>query len=287
MLKKSTLIHLRLPFSIFLMPVFLFALSQLHTTAWGNVLLVFIILHLFLYPASNAFNSYYDKDEESIGGIEKPPPVTKELLYVSLILDGVAILLGLLLNVKFAILLFIYGLVSKAYSHPTIRLKKFPIVSLLVIGFFQGFFTYYMVYEALAADVIFSQILIPAILSSLLLLACYPLTQIYQHKEDARRGDKTISRILGIKGTFIFAGVMFFVANAAFLGYFLIYKKNIWEAVIFQACLLPSILFFGWWFMKTLKNEARANFRNTMRLNALSSLGLNVGFLGIWLMRLF
>src|SRR5690349_7455866 len=98
MIQRSTWLHLRIPFSFYLMPVFLFAWSISPHPALWRVLLSFIILHFFLYSASNGYNSFFDKDEDSIGGLENPPPVSKELLYVSLLLDGIALLLGIFLG---------------------------------------------------------------------------------------------------------------------------------------------------------------------------------------------
>jgi hypothetical protein len=49
--------HLRLQFSLLLMPVYLFALSQTIIVSYVNASLVFIILHVLVYPASNIFNS--------------------------------------------------------------------------------------------------------------------------------------------------------------------------------------------------------------------------------------
>ncbi|MTI31932.1 UbiA family prenyltransferase, partial [Xanthovirga aplysinae] len=212
-MKKATLLHLRIPFSFFLLPVYGFACSLSPSLAIFNVFLIFVILHFLLYPASNGYNSYFDKDQDSIGGLENPPPVSKELYFVALILDTLAIILGLLISITFAVMLFIYGMVSKAYSHPVIRLKKYPITSWLIAGFFQGFFTFLMVWMALNPTENFStvfrtdHVLIPAFLSSFLLWASYPLTQVYQHAEDARRGDQTLSLWLGIRKTFYFSAI--------------------------------------------------------------------------------
>ena len=123
MISRSTLLHLRIPFSLFLLPIFLFAVSISNNPFLGNVLLVFFILHFLLYPASNGYNSYFDKDEGSIGALKNPPEVSLQLYRVSLLLDGIAILLGFLINWQFVVMIFIYGIVSKAYSHPSIRLK--------------------------------------------------------------------------------------------------------------------------------------------------------------------
>src|SRR5690554_7006697 len=45
---------------------------------------------LFRSPASNGYNSYFDKDEESIGGLETPPPINKALLHYSFFFDAIA-----------------------------------------------------------------------------------------------------------------------------------------------------------------------------------------------------
>ncbi len=70
------------------------------------------------------------------------------------------------------------------------------------------------------------EVWIPAALSSLWLMAAYPMTQIYQHEEDARRGDLTLSRLLGIQGTFIFTATAFLLVNAGFFLYFRYYVRS-------------------------------------------------------------
>ena len=125
MLSRSSWLHLRIPFSYFLLPINLFSLSLSPNLNDSRMFWVFFILHFFLYSASNGYNSYFDKDEKSIGGLKNPPPVNTGLYYLSLLLDVAAVVLGYIkLNMTFAVMLLVYGLVSKAYSHPQIRLKK-------------------------------------------------------------------------------------------------------------------------------------------------------------------
>jgi hypothetical protein len=282
MLKKATLLHLRIPFSFFLMPVFTFALSLSIVWVTWKMVLVFVILHIFLYPASNGFNSFYDKDEESIGGLKYPPKVSEELLWTSLIFDGIALLLGVLLGWQFVLALLLYGLASKAYSWDKIRLKKYAFISWLIAGFFQGFFTFLMVFQALNEatwqQIFQPKILTGAFLSSVLLWGFYPMTQVYQHQEDARRGDMTLSRVLGIKATFAFTALLFGVAMAGFYYFF----NTFYEPLFFygfQFFLLPSLLFFLIWFFQVNRNLEKADFDNTMRLNMISSVGTNLFFL--------
>ena len=281
MLKKSTWLHLRLPFSFYLMPVYLFALSVADKVHSIPAFVVFVALHFFLYPASNAFNSYFDKDEESIGGLEKPPPVSKELYVTANFMDGIALILGLFAGWQFCLMLIVYSLVSRAYSHPAVRLKKYPFISWLVAGFFQGFFTFLMVYMGISQKGIMSlweyEVLIPAFLSSMLLWGSYPMTQIYQHREDARRGDRTLSLLLGIKGTFYFTALIFSLANAGYFIYYLSYF-SLQEALLFQFFLLPMLVYFFYWFFKVQQNILLANFSYTMRLSTISAVCLNIFF---------
>jgi 1,4-dihydroxy-2-naphthoate octaprenyltransferase len=278
----STVQHLRIPFSFFLLPIYLFALSISSNIDWFKAFLAFVVLHLFIYPASNGFNSYYDKDEKSIGGVEKPLPVSKQLLHASLIFDLIGLNISFLVSWEFALAMLIYGLVSKAYSHPSIRLKKYPILSLLTIALFQGGFVFLIVYQCVN-QVVFNQlfelpILLPACLSSLMLLGSYPMTQVYQHEEDSKRGDRTMSLLLGIKGTFIYTMNVFGVSTAGFTYFYYTYF-DVKSAMLFVVSLMPVLIFFFIWFLKVLKNEANVDFKNTMRLNMLSAICLNFFYL--------
>jgi 1,4-dihydroxy-2-naphthoate octaprenyltransferase len=279
MFSRSAWLHLRIPFSFFLMPVYIFALGISPNFTESRLLWSFVIIHLFLYPASNGFNSYFDKDEKSIGGLKNPPPVNKGLYYLSLLFDAVAFVLGLLkISLLFALLLLFYGLVSKAYSHPSVRLKKYPIGGWLTVGIFQGFFTFLMCYVGIndfgIENLMNARILIPATLSSIILLGTYPMTQVYQHEEDARRGDRTISLMLGIRDTFMFVLVIFTLAAAGYVWYFYSFYE-LRYGLVFLMSLSPVVIFFLVWFFLVLKNPAKANFSNTMWLNLLSALCLN------------
>lgn len=281
-MQKSTFLHLRFPFSFYLLPVFLFAVAVAQSNDWTRIVLVFFILHFLLYPASNGYNSYFDKDEGSIGGLEHPPATTKNLYVWSLILDGLAIALGLLISWTFSLMLLAYGLASKAYSHPSIRLKKRPILGWLAVGIFQGYFTFIMTLHGLldlTATSLFNwSWQLPAILSTLLLLGSYPMTQIYQHEEDRERGDITLSLSLGVIGTFYFTGVFFLASSVGFFYYFM-ETFSVQMGLLFIILLLPVTTYFSYWYFKVRKDVSSADFRHTMRLNFVSALMLNMFFL--------
>ena len=281
MMTKSTLLHLRIPFSYNLSPIFLLALTvSRHTVLW-KALLVFIILHLFIYPASNGFNSYYDRDEESIGGLEKPPPVQEDLLRYSLLFDLTGVLLGMIINWQFALGLLIYGLASKSYSYDRIRLKKKPLISWLAVAFTQGAFTVLLIFIAIDKHgwelAYHPETLIAAFLSSLFLMAAYPMTQVYQHSEDSRRGDRTLSLLLGVRGTFIFTSAFFISATIGFILYYMHYY-GVLSAVVFILSQFPTLIYFLTWFHRVWKDEKAADFTSTMRMNLISSTMLNLFF---------
>lgn len=200
--------HLRIPFSWRLLPVAIFSLSQSdHINFQGWVLL--LVLAMVIYPASHAFNSYYDRDEGSIGGLEFPPPVPPILLPISWTLDATGLALALLLGESATIGVLAYTLVSKAYSHPSTRWKAHPIWGWFVVSFFQGSWIYLVVQSTCSGTSLWNAAMAPRtgwamVLSFLLIGAGYPLTQIYQHHEDRQRGDETISLLLGHKGTYVF-----------------------------------------------------------------------------------
>jgi len=287
MFSRSSWLHLRIPFSVFLLPIFLFALSVSDNLTGERVFWSFFIIHFLLYPASNGYNSYFDKDTKSIGGLKHPPPVKRGLYSLALLLDSAAIVVGYLkINTSFAAMLLVYGLVSKAYSHPAIRLKKYAWTSWIVTGLFQGLFTFMMSYVGVN-DYTFNQslspnVVIPGLLTSLMLWANYPLTQVYQHEEDRLRGDITLSIRLGIPGTFYFAASCFTAA----IGGFLFYLKYVYAeryAWYFLLALIPVLAYFIYWFALSLKDRTAANHTRTMRFNYLSGFLLNGYFLFLFL----
>jgi 1,4-dihydroxy-2-naphthoate octaprenyltransferase len=289
MFSLSSLLHLRIPFSYFLLPIFLFSLSLSPNVTGDALLWTFVVVHFFLYPASNAFNSYFDKDEKSIGILKNPPKVKGGLYYLALLFDLIALILGLWkINVTFTFMLLIYGLVSKAYSHPSTRLKKYAITSWVITGLFQGLFTFVMCYvginkfgiiQALKPEVIYG-----GILTSIMLWANYPLTQVYQHEEDSKRGDHTLSIRLGIRGTFYFVALTFGIAMAGFITYFIAYAESsfTWK---FLLSLAPVIIFFLIWMIRVIRDESVADYKNTMWLNFISATCLNVFFVHFFLER--
>ena len=101
MLHRSTIQLLRFHFSFFLLPVFLFALSQVPEINWTDALIVFFVLHILVYPSSNGYNSYMDRDASPIGGLKNPSPPSRQLFYVTVIMDIIAVVIACVVSFYF------------------------------------------------------------------------------------------------------------------------------------------------------------------------------------------
>jgi len=271
MLQKSTIQLLRFHFSIFLLPVFLFAVSQApHINLW-HTFFIFFILHVLVYPSSNGYNSYMDRDETAIGGLSKPMMPTKELFYLTVIMDAIAIVAGIIvIDLTFAIGLLLYILASRAYSYRGIRLKKYPVIGYLTVIIFQGGFVFALVYYGCNVERSLEVPLVCMLASTFLIGGYYPLTQIYQFEEDEKDGVKTISMLLGKRRTFIFCGIIFSLAATCiwYLSYIHGKDKILY---LFLTIMSPVLVYFLWWMNAVWKNPLKADFKNSLQMNIIAS----------------
>jgi 1,4-dihydroxy-2-naphthoate octaprenyltransferase len=297
MLTRSTIQLLRFPFSLFLAPVYLFALSQQDQVDWPRALLVGVILHLLVYPASNGYNSYMDRDEGPIGGLAKPLLPTKELFYVTMVMDAAAVLLGLLVGPLFSACVLLYILASRAYSWRGLRLKQYPIIGYLTVILFQGGLTFFMVYTSCGTNLSPSTSHLPPpnyplpptpypllIIACLLIGGFYPLTQVYQHAADRDDGVRSLSMILGLRGTFVFCGIVYILA-IALMAWVFNNTGQMRDFFIIATLLMPVVLYFLNWARKVWKDPGSANFNNTMRMNVVASLCTSTAFLFVLILR--
>lgn len=281
---RNAVVHLRFPFSFLLMPVFLFAVSQTNYSNINiqNAILSFIIIHVLVFPSSNGYNSYHDRDTNSIGLIKKPPKVSKALLQVTNIMDLLAISAGLFISIPFSFLLLIFILMSRAYSNRRIRIKKFPVASFLIVAFFQGGYIYLTTMVAILEDISLRSLisqnnLICITVSTLFMGSIYPLTQIYQHESDKKDGIITLSYLLGYRGSFIMSASLFFAAILLLYFHF----DNIQQVsnfVLFITLMIPVILFMGYWSYKVFKDNKYANYKYTMIMNLATAFFMNTFF---------
>lgn len=203
----------------------------------------------------------------------------RQLFYVSLGLDILALMLSALLNPELTLMILLYILASRAYSYRGIRLKKYPIAGFVTVFFFQGAFTYLLVTNTLEWSM-HNNVYLAATATSLMIGASYPLTQIYQHKQDRKDGVITLSILLGIRGTFIFSGIFFLVSLLTFLFYFQ-EQHHFTHFLFFAFFTSPVVLYFLYWFYRTYKDPLQANFENAMMMNKMAAYSLIAAFTGL------
>jgi 1,4-dihydroxy-2-naphthoate polyprenyltransferase len=275
----NTLKLLRFPFSFFLLPVSLFSLYFTSGAEPGTVILILSIWHLLVFPSSNGYNSFHDRDTGPVGGLAHPPLPSRILLLTCNTMDILAIVSALCVNIMFALFVSGYIVASRLYSNRSVRLKKFPLAGFFIVFIFQGAWIFIANTLALSGyEFLFNaQVLTAAVASSFLIGALYPVSQIYQHESDKRDGVKSLSMLLGKKGTFVFTAVFFVVASL--LIHLSLFDGGYFFSVLLLILLSPAVLFFLNWAVKSFQEERHINFRNTMIMLVLSSVMINIYFL--------
>lgn len=171
---------------------------------------------VFLNGGTLALNSAYDRDEGDVAYLHQPPPPPRHLAPFGLGLMVVGLLGSLLLPWGYRLAYTTCLLLSILYSVPPVRLKAVPGADWLInmVGF--GALTPYAGWSATGLPV--------GPIGRLILLgfcalfaALYPLTQIYQFEEDARRGDRTLARALGAGPSLLIAVGAAAIAFAGFV----------------------------------------------------------------------
>jgi 1,4-dihydroxy-2-naphthoate polyprenyltransferase len=268
-LRRSTIQLLRFHFSLFLLPVYLFAISQLPQVDRLRAALIFFILHLLVYPASNGYNSYMDHDETPIGGLRNPLQPTRQLFWVTVAMDVLALTLAIIfVSASFALGVLAYIAASRAYSWRGIRLKRYPFTGFATVFLFQGAWVYWFVTAGAGAGG--ASPWVPAAAASCLIGALYPLTQVYQHEADRADGVTTISYKLGKRGSFLFSMTLFLAAAALLFVHFA-QAGRLNHFYRFLVITVPVVLFFLYWMLKVWRNAAAADFHHSLRMNLVAT----------------
>lgn len=225
-----------------------------------------------------------DRDTGSIGGLANPMQPTKQLFTATVIMDVFAIALAFIISPLFAALLIFYIVCSRLYSYRNIRLKKYPILGYLTVILNQGGVIFFMVYYGSSAQWLTAVPWQGWLAACFLIGGFYPITQVYQHKADAKDGVKTISMLLGKRGTFIFCACMY---TAAFGLLFMYYAAtaHIGSFIVLQVFFIPVIIYFIQWFLQVWKDDAKADFKRTMRINWLAATCTNLAFITLLILK--
>ena len=274
---KHLFIHLRLAFQLLLAPVYLWGWLVSGGGLSREVILGFVAFHFFLYSGVTAFNSYYDRDLGPVGGLEHPPPASNALLPFSIAVQLIGWAIAVAVNPLFFAAYGTFIGLSIVYSHPRIRLKAHPLRSVFVVGIGQGALAFLAAWAAARGEI--GSALSPygaigALAAVLLILALYPLTQLYQIDEDRNRGDRTIAVAWGPTRCFVFSLVCTALGGATML-ILIVQRFGAIDAVLIAVGLVGQIAAVVW-LRQSFKIEAvLPTYRKVMRINTASAAALS------------
>ena len=267
-------IHLRLHFQLLLAPIFLWGFYLAGGAFSLDFWLAFVAFHVFLYGGTTAFNSYYDRDEGPVGGLENPPPVDAMLLPFALVMQAIGAALTVFVNGPVFVAYLLIFAMGAAYSHPRIRLKARPIGGLLTVAIGQGLLAalagWFTAQPALASITALGWVGITGV--TLVTTGFYPITQIYQIDEDLARGDLTFAAWAGPQGAFAFAIVLQAIA-LPMLFWVLLQVAGLWQALLVTLFFVGLLLSILQWARTYDPAAVVANFRRVMRTYQTTSVG--------------
>jgi UbiA prenyltransferase family len=266
-------LHLRLKFNYVLAPLFFWGAFVSGVPPGPRFWLGFVAFHVFLYGGTNMFNSYYDRDEGPIGGLERPPPVDRGLLIGSLALKVIGLLLACAVGVGFVVCYLLFVAYSVCYSHPAVRIKKRPLASALTVFAGQGivgFAAGWLASGGLLPDMLTPTGLTGGLGGAALVSGIYPLTQIYQLADDARRSDMTLARWLGTKDLFWYIMILLGVGGAC--AAFVFSQKGFpMESALLVAYFVGILIYLAQFSMQVPRLAPLQIYRRTMRFNYVNS----------------
>ena len=273
----NLIVHMRLHFQLLLAPIFLWGYFLTRASPQGDFWTGFIAFHIFLYSGMTAFNSYYDRDRGPVGGLSKPPPVTRALLPFSIVIQILGAILAAQVNLFFFVIYAIIFLLGVAYSHPKIRLKKRPIVGLVTVGVGQGVLASLGGWVCGQPDLAGFEFLdwMGILAVTLVTVGFYPITQIYQIEEDGSRGDLTFAAWAGPGKTFIFGITVQFLA-AFLLIYLILQLMGVVETILVAIFYSGLLVYTAYWGKNYRRADVLNNFRRVMMINSATSFGFSV-----------
>lgn len=264
-------LHLRLHFSVVLLPLFLWGFLLTGARPSGAFGWGLLVVHVFLYGGANAFNSYFDRDVGPIGGLYRPPAVSGWTLAVALACKAAGLLLSLRLGWAFTGVYLGFVVLSVLYSHPRTRWKARPVRSVLTVAVGQGglgFLAGWLCGRDLTAALTTFPGQAGLLAAMLFTAGLYPVTQAYQVSEDARRGDATFVVRYGLRRAFRLARALLGLAGLLLVGT---------VAVLYTAYEAVGLAVYGLALGFVLTRLERAFPRRTLRANYRSVMGLVYG----------
>ena len=237
-------------------------------------LLQFLNVHILLFGGATAFNSWWDKDIGPVGGLKHPPKMEPWMHKLSLGFMFFGLIWSVAVGIIYAGIYLVSLFLFWVYSSPHGRWKGHPLKSLIAIGVSTGLNSVLLGTLA-AGGQITPMVLLGSFGAMLILLSLYPVSQVYQEKDDRQRGDKTFAITYGLKVV-----KQFFAGNFAagsFLVVLVSYLINpYYGMLLFVGCTISGILLFK--IIAQLKGND-GEYKIVMKMKFLASLSFVLCFL--------
>ncbi|MCC5916313.1 MAG: UbiA prenyltransferase family protein [Cryomorphaceae bacterium] len=282
------LLHMRFHLSALLSPIFFMALCFSEVKSYRDVLLLFILLHLIVYPSRNGFNSIQDRIGGSLTGLKTPPPAPGFLRILTLILDATAIYIAFTMSKSTFILVTFYVIAFRAYSFRYIQLKRFPLLSFVMVVGVQGALIYLLTSHVAQQRSVMSIVMSKEGLAGILaacgyVAAGYPLLNLFRHKQEEKAKLKSFSRLLGIKDSFLFSTI--FLAGMSLMLFYLFMPE--WEYIfLFLLINSPTLGLFIIWYRKSWRTSFFVDYEDTMRISFLGGFTMNIFFIVVLMLEM-
>jgi lycopene elongase/hydratase (dihydrobisanhydrobacterioruberin-forming) len=216
--------------------------NALRSDRLGAAGLAILLWVVCLNGGTLAFNSAFDRDEGDVAYLRRPPVPPRGLATFGLGLMVLGLLLSWLLPLGYRAAFALCVVLSVLYSAPPFRMKSVPGADWLINMWGFGTLTPYAGWAATGLPVGTTGALVLLAFCPLF-AALYPLTQIYQLEEDARRGDRTLALALGAGRSLQISLAAGMLAFALFI---LAGIRSEWPRDDFWRWLLIAAAAFAW-----------------------------------------
>jgi 4-hydroxybenzoate polyprenyltransferase len=210
---RRIFIHIRWPVQSYVLLGFLFGSIVAKHPVTIDVVLGLVSWFL-ICAGLTVFNSYYDKDEDPVGGMAKPPKVTASLLYGSLVMQAAGLILAIVLGGVFLYLAIAVIVLYILYSHRLFRFKSNGYAAVL-INAILGSLTI-LAAASLGPAAGTAPLVLAASSAALFKASVYMMMQVHQIEEDKSRGDISVAVMFGRNKTL--RGSLFFAVLAGVCG---------------------------------------------------------------------
>ncbi len=274
--------HLRLRYQLTLLSG-AYLLGGLYTAQLPGWMfwLQFFNVAVLLNGGVTAYNSFWDDDDGPIGGIEHPPKMLPWMKQAALLLQLVGFVLVFPLGITAWLCWITTMALSVLYSHRRYRWKSHAWLSLIAVGVGTGVSNFVLgqisaesSLRAFSRPETWLQVGLPestvwigAIGVAGLLLAMYPVSQVFQIADDREAGDKTFAVTYGLSGVRRFY-VLATGVGLPIAAFSLQMLRPMFGLAFFAGGLLGGI--FTYMNIRGLKG-IRAEYKKVMQLKLLAS----------------